>query len=97
MAGWKHILLCTSIILAMYTFMLCVANEDRKLHVVYMGSLPNGDYAPASQHSSMLRQVMGNDFAEHSLIRSYNRSFNGFAAKLTDQEVHNLARMDCWE
>ncbi|RYR56655.1 hypothetical protein Ahy_A05g022334 isoform B [Arachis hypogaea] len=59
-----------------------------------MGSLPNGDYAPASQHSSMLRQVMGNDFAEHSLIRSYNRSFNGFAAKLTDQEVHDLARMD---
>ncbi|XP_015967226.1 subtilisin-like protease SBT4.6 [Arachis duranensis] len=94
MADWKHILLCTSIILAMYKFMLCVAHEERKLHVVYMGSLPNGDYAPASQHSSMLRQVMGNDFAEHSLIRSYNRSFNGFAAKLTDQEVHDLARMD---
>ncbi|MED6139397.1 hypothetical protein PIB30_083461 [Stylosanthes scabra] len=42
----------------------------------------------------MLRQVMGNDFAAHSLFRSYNRSFNGFSAKLTEQEAHNLATMD---
>ncbi|CAI9097095.1 OLC1v1033416C2 [Oldenlandia corymbosa var. corymbosa] len=62
-----------------------IANEDRKEYIVYMGSLPsNPNYSPKSHHLMMLRQVVSS--------RSYTRSFNGFAAHLTDNEATKLSR-----
>ncbi|KAK7276690.1 hypothetical protein RIF29_17834 [Crotalaria pallida] len=99
MVIWKLALFCMSVILATCSrFLLCEANneEDRKAYIIYMGSLPKEeDYSPTSHHLSMLQQVVGGaDFATNYLITSYKRSFNGFAAKLTDQEAQNLARME---
>ncbi|KAJ4846262.1 hypothetical protein Tsubulata_044067 [Turnera subulata] len=74
--------------------LLCNATEDekRKDYIVYLGSLPKGDYAPSSHHSGLLQQVLKDSPAANVLIRSYKRSFNGFAAKLTPEEAQNLAR-----
>ncbi|KAK7266293.1 hypothetical protein RIF29_18936 [Crotalaria pallida] len=99
MVIWKLALFCMCVILATSSrFLLCGANneEDRKAYIIYMGSLPKEeDYSPTSHHLSMLQQVVGGAyFATNSLITSYKRSFNGFAAKLTDQEAQNLARME---
>ncbi|KAK1562915.1 hypothetical protein Q3G72_018989 [Acer saccharum] len=70
------------------------ADSDRKLHIVYMGSLKEGQYSSASQHMTMIQEVVGSGSLENVLVRSYKRSFNGFAAKLTDNERQKLSSMD---
>ncbi|XP_047320280.1 subtilisin-like protease SBT4.10 [Impatiens glandulifera] len=68
--------------------------EERKVYIVYMGSLPEGEYAARSHHINLLQAIGHTDKrAENIIIRSYTRSFNGFAAKLTPQEASKLKRM----
>ncbi|XP_022753600.1 subtilisin-like protease SBT4.3 [Durio zibethinus] len=67
--------------------------EDRKVYIAYLGSLPGGEYFPSSHHSSMLQAVFKQSSVANYLIRSYSRSFNGFAAKLSDEEAKKLASM----
>ncbi|KAK3022909.1 hypothetical protein RJ639_046453 [Escallonia herrerae] len=64
------------------------------VHIVYLGSLPKGEYAPLSHHSNLLQEVVDVSFQSQSLLRSYTRSFNGFAAYLTPQESHRMASLD---
>ncbi|CAN6556949.1 unnamed protein product [Malus baccata var. baccata] len=74
--------------------LLCkAADEERRVHIVYMGSLPDGNpaYSPLSHHLSILQRVVRGSLAETILVRSYKRSFNGFAANLTDQEREKIA------
>lgn len=75
---------------------MCGAStEEKKAHIVYMGSLPEGQYSPLSHHRGMLRQTVQLDSSvETSYIRSYTRSFNGFVAKLTDIERQRLSNME---
>ncbi|XAR72639.1 Cucumisin [Bertholletia excelsa] len=69
--------------------------QERKVHVVYMGQRPQGDVHPASTHHSMLTNVLGSaSSAKKSVVYSYGRSFNGFAAKLTDEEVAKVSEME---
>ncbi|KAM1148723.1 hypothetical protein ACFX2B_029093 [Malus domestica] len=77
--------------------LLCKAtDEERKVYIVYMGSLPDGDpaYSPLAHHLSILHSVVEDRYSpENLLVRSYKRSFNGFAANLTDMEKDKLANM----
>ncbi|KAK9912826.1 hypothetical protein M0R45_036666 [Rubus argutus] len=75
--------------------LLCKAiDEDRNVHVVYLGSLPDDElYSPLSHHLSILQRVVGRSSVANLLLRSYKRSFNGFAANLTDHEREELANM----
>ncbi|XP_077236864.1 subtilisin-like protease SBT4.13 [Tasmannia lanceolata] len=59
-----------------------------------MGALPEGEYMALSHHHSILQEVLSESSAADSLIRSYNRSFNGFAAKLTEEEQEKIASME---
>ncbi|KAI3721250.1 hypothetical protein L2E82_32256 [Cichorium intybus] len=70
-------------------------SNDLKTYIVYMGDLPKTktDISVAAVHSSMLQQVIGSR-ASKSLLRSYKRSFSGFAAKLTEDEKNQLAQME---
>ncbi|XP_057451746.1 subtilisin-like protease SBT4.3 [Lotus japonicus] len=73
--------------------------QDHKLYIIYMGSLPverdsSNYYSPTSHHLSMLQQVVGaSDVTKHH-VRSYKRSFNGFAAKLSEKQKEMIAAMD---
>ncbi|XP_031286385.1 subtilisin-like protease SBT4.3 isoform X1 [Pistacia vera] len=58
-----------------------------------MGSLPEGEYSASSSHQTMLQEVVDASSVENIMVRSYKRSFNGFAAKLTDNERQKLASM----
>ncbi|KAK1396783.1 Subtilisin-like protease [Heracleum sosnowskyi] len=92
--SWNEIfLLLCSIIFFTATYMKCyaTADEDRKVYIVYMGSLPQGEYSPSSDHLNILKEVTGQSFAANHLVRSYARSFNGFAARLTSKEVKDLS------
>ncbi|KAK8615266.1 hypothetical protein V6N13_069043 [Hibiscus sabdariffa] len=62
-----------------------------QIYIAYLGSLPDGDYFPTSHHFSLLQALLKQSSVENYLIRSYRRSFNGFAAKLTDEEAKKLA------
>ncbi|KAF7833336.1 subtilisin-like protease SBT4.3 [Senna tora] len=76
--------------------------DDRKTYIIYMGSLPkvspSSSYSPTSHHLSILKQVIysgGNKTdATSSLIQSYKRSFNGFAAKLTSDQRDKIAQIE---
>ncbi|XP_024934466.3 subtilisin-like protease SBT4.4 [Ziziphus jujuba] len=71
-----------------------IDNDDRKVYIVYMGSLPDDAlYSPTANHISLLQGVLQGSSVENSLITSYKRSFNGFAAKLTDTERQRIAEM----
>ncbi|WZZ21636.1 hypothetical protein YC2023_123023 [Brassica napus] len=68
--------------------------QDRQVYIVYMGSLPSrADYTPMSDHMSILQEVTGESSNEGRLVRSYKRSFNGFAARLTVSELERVAEM----
>ncbi|XVF83796.1 hypothetical protein PTKIN_Ptkin16aG0521200 [Pterospermum kingtungense] len=73
----------------------CQAASDdvRKVYIVYMGDLPKGELSGASLHSSILEEVIGSGGSSF-LLHSYQRSFNGFAAKLTEDEAQKLASME---
>ncbi|KAL4384281.1 hypothetical protein GQ457_15G028820 [Hibiscus cannabinus] len=62
-----------------------------QIYIAYLGSLPDGDYIPTSHHFSLLQTLFKQSLVENYLIRSYRRSFNGFAVKLTDEEAKKLA------
>ncbi|KFK22904.1 hypothetical protein AALP_AAs72951U000500 [Arabis alpina] len=47
-----------------------------------------------SHHQNILQEVIESSSVENSLVRSYGRSFNGFAAKLTESERDKLIGME---
>ncbi|XP_010443669.1 PREDICTED: subtilisin-like protease SBT4.13 [Camelina sativa] len=72
-----------------------VTDEDKKVYIVYMGSLPSrADYSPIAHHMSILQEVTGESSIQGRLVRSYQRSFNGFAARLTESERERVADME---
>ncbi|KAM1049357.1 hypothetical protein ACFX2C_028468 [Malus domestica] len=85
-----------SIIFILLVSLPCEAvnHGDRKTCIVYLGSLPKDDvFSPLSHHIGILERVAESSSASNLLVRSYKRSFNGFAAKLTDRERERLAKM----
>ncbi|CAH2072108.1 unnamed protein product [Thlaspi arvense] len=69
--------------------------QDKQVYVVYMGSLPSRpDYSPMSNHISIIQEITGESLIEGRLVRSYKRSFNGFAARLTESERERVAEME---
>ncbi|KAM0009193.1 putative cucumisin [Helianthus debilis subsp. tardiflorus] len=68
-------------------------DQERKVYIAYMGSLPEGECLSSLHHSQIIKEVVHPSFASHALIRSYKRSFNGFAAYLTQEEKHKLTRI----
>ncbi|KAK4488211.1 hypothetical protein RD792_003954 [Penstemon davidsonii] len=69
--------------------------QERKVHIVYMGGGPQEDASVAIKHHSMLHKVLGSaSLAKNSLVHSYGRSFNGFAAKLTKDEASRVSGME---
>ncbi|XP_057458027.1 subtilisin-like protease SBT4.3 [Lotus japonicus] len=90
-----------SFVLAPTNPFFCDASNDdgdHKLYIVYMGSLPvqrdSSNYSPTSHHISMLQQVVGGSDVTKHHVRSYKRSFNGFAAKLSEKHKKMIAGMD---
>ncbi|XP_062092591.1 cucumisin-like [Humulus lupulus] len=91
------------IFLSIFTFIILngqsldAQNDNRKVYIVYMGDRgQNEPSASASLHMSMLQNVAGsnNNVGPGSLLRSYKRSFNGFVARLTDEEAQQMAETD---
>ncbi|CAN8238175.1 unnamed protein product [Cochlearia groenlandica] len=70
-------------------------HQDKKVYIIYMGSLPSRvDYTPMSHHMSIIQELAIESSIEDRLVRSYKWSFNGFAAWLTESERERVARME---
>ncbi|PKA63134.1 Cucumisin [Apostasia shenzhenica] len=68
--------------------------ELQKAYIVYLGQRPRNDIDVNSLHSSVLQEVIGDDAASERILHSYSKSFNGFAAMLTEEEAQLLSRLD---
>ncbi|KAI3515112.1 hypothetical protein L1887_13863 [Cichorium endivia] len=68
-------------------------DENRKVYIVYMGHNIQDDASASSLHLSMLQEVSGRDAGNHILQR-YTKSFHGFSARLTQEEVKKLSAME---
>ncbi|CAM8919489.1 unnamed protein product [Rhodiola kirilowii] len=83
--------------LILFNIVLCSSNVDpnRKLYIVYMGSKHEGaDYSPREQHETILQSIItDSSVGSTALERSYGRTFDGFAAYLTDEEIERLNQM----
>ncbi|XP_017250948.1 subtilisin-like protease SBT4.3 [Daucus carota subsp. sativus] len=87
--AWAQ-LLCFLCLVYLSAF-VCNCHEEKKVHVVYMGDLPQGGESLQSTHHNILHDVLGShSLAKEALLHSYQRSFNGFVAKLADAEVAKL-------
>ncbi|XVE64915.1 hypothetical protein DITRI_Ditri07aG0140600 [Diplodiscus trichospermus] len=88
-------LLCSLLFAAFLLNSTNAANSnERKIHVVYMGDRPKGEFSAKATHHSILTSVLGSSSsAKESLVYSYG-NFNGFAAKLTEEEVKKFSEMD---
>ncbi|XP_050156053.1 cucumisin-like isoform X4 [Malus sylvestris] len=79
---------------------LSAAHQDtRKDYIVYMGDKPKPEVSTTTTsalHVNMLQNVIDDSNIAHEslLLHSYKRTFNGFAAKLTEEEAQKLAGMD---
>ncbi|MFQ6658332.1 hypothetical protein Gotur_027646 [Gossypium turneri] len=62
-----------------------------QVYIAYLGAAPDREDIATSQHSAMLQSLSTLSSVENYLIKSYKRSFNGFAAKLTNEEAKKLA------
>ncbi|CAN6203288.1 unnamed protein product [Urochloa humidicola] len=79
-------------------------SDGGQLYIVYLGHLPSPDLTSESEdgisavefaHHDLLNQVLDDSSSSSDrILRSYKRSLNGFAARLTEQEAHELSRMD---
>ncbi|KAJ9684408.1 hypothetical protein PVL29_016726 [Vitis rotundifolia] len=59
-----------------------------------MGDLPKGSALSLSSfHTNMLQEVVGSSSASKYLLHSYKKSFNGFVAELTKEEMKRLSAM----
>ncbi|KAF8654851.1 hypothetical protein HU200_061430 [Digitaria exilis] len=76
---------------------------DHQIYIVYLGHLPSSDVSESEDgvsaiefaHHDLLNQVLDDSSsASDRILRSYKRSLNGFAARLTEQEAHELSSMD---
>ncbi|CAL1374615.1 unnamed protein product [Linum trigynum] len=88
-------LLVAAVIASWLTLSCCGNETDRKMFIVYMGDRPHNIETPTAAsavHISLLHKVTGSvSLASESLVYSYSKSFNGFAAKLTKAESEKLS------
>ncbi|KAM1400547.1 hypothetical protein ACFX2I_027565 [Malus domestica] len=77
---------------------VCVKGDDKKkFYIVYLGAHPvnNEDSAASHTHMKILSSVKGSYAdAQESMVYSYKKSFDAFAAKLSSDEAKILERMD---
>nr|XP_048325448.1 cucumisin-like isoform X2 [Ziziphus jujuba var. spinosa] len=93
--SWLFLFTLISTLLAMAHSSSADQHHDRKVYIVYMGDKPKEEVSTSPLHLNMLEKVVSsNDIVPaESLLRSYKRSFNGFAAKLTKEEADKISGM----
>ncbi|KAI4306763.1 hypothetical protein L6164_030012 [Bauhinia variegata] len=83
------LLLCFASVL-----LICHSTSPLKTYIIYTGQSNVDEAAALSLYTSMLQQVADSDAVQKSVLHHYKRSFNGFVAKLTEEEAKRMAGLD---
>ncbi|KAF5466901.1 hypothetical protein F2P56_016783 [Juglans regia] len=84
-------------LLVLISLVGAIGDEEKRFYIAYLGDHhPAGNTNSADQmHIHLLTSLKGcYDDAKESLVYSYTKSFNAFAAKLTADEAEKLSRME---
>ncbi|XP_042428684.1 subtilisin-like protease SBT4.3 [Zingiber officinale] len=65
-----------------------------RVYIVYMGAQHSSQYPTYELHLNLLKEIFVNCSPSESLVYSYQRSFSGFAAKLSIDEAEKLNDME---
>ncbi|KAL2477772.1 Subtilisin-like protease SBT4.14 [Forsythia ovata] len=70
-------------------------NLQKKFYIVFLRDHPITERLTLETHIDVLSSLTGSESdASDSLVHSYTRSFNAFAAKLSEDEARKLSNMD---
>ncbi|KAJ9680826.1 hypothetical protein PVL29_019979 [Vitis rotundifolia] len=72
---------------------LTLINAEKKVYIVYFGDGPDDKQAAAQTHQDVLSKCDIVD-TEESIVHSYTKSFNAFAAKLSEDEAQKISEME---
>ncbi|KAL9234425.1 hypothetical protein vseg_009297 [Gypsophila vaccaria] len=83
-------------ILALATPIITNDQQEKNFYIVYLGDQPSQDEVFATQsHLDLLYNLKGSEVeAKESIVHSYHKSFNAFAAKLSKDEAETLSEME---
>ncbi|XVF73322.1 hypothetical protein PTKIN_Ptkin12aG0192400 [Pterospermum kingtungense] len=69
--------------------------ETKDFYIVYLGDKPVNNHSAVQKHIGLLSSVKGSEYhAKESIVYSYTKSFNAFAAKLSKDEAEMLKELD---
>ncbi|KAK8612030.1 hypothetical protein V6N13_132063 [Hibiscus sabdariffa] len=69
--------------------------ETQDFYIVYLGDSPVSKQSAVQKHIGLLSSVKGSeDGAKESIVYSYTKSFNAFAAKLSEDEAEMLKGLE---
>ncbi|XVE73960.1 hypothetical protein DITRI_Ditri11bG0160300 [Diplodiscus trichospermus] len=69
--------------------------ETKNFYIVYLGHSPRSNDSAVQKHIGLLSSVKGSEHeAKKSIVYSYTKSFNAFAAKLSKDEAEMLMELD---
>ncbi|XP_076903496.1 subtilisin-like protease SBT4.14 [Bidens hawaiensis] len=95
MARYLLLVYCFLLFFITTCHMLQDKGEAQDYYIVFLSSQSVNDESKASTHISILSALKGSELdAKKSHVYSYTKSFNAFAAKLTESEVKELSGMD---
>ncbi|KAF8030595.1 hypothetical protein BT93_E2892 [Corymbia citriodora subsp. variegata] len=70
-------------------------NKDKEFYIVYLGDSHENEEHAARSHVQLLSSLKtSDDEARESLAYSYTKSFNAFAAKLSEDEAAELSNLE---
>ncbi|XP_017969916.1 PREDICTED: subtilisin-like protease SBT4.14 [Theobroma cacao] len=91
-------LTCQLLLLVLILIILNVVasgDETKNFYIVYLGASPLSKDSAVQKHIALLSYVKGSEHdAKESMIYSYTKTFNAFAAKLSKDEADMLQEMD---
>ncbi|KAL1208470.1 Subtilisin-like protease SBT4.6 [Cardamine amara subsp. amara] len=85
--------------LCLFIFLMVTSSqanhEGRKVYIIYMGALSSSSHYVTIKrhHLSLLRSVTGESYTPSLIVANYGKSFDGFAAWLTEDESNKLSAM----
>ncbi|XP_030535286.2 subtilisin-like protease SBT4.14 [Rhodamnia argentea] len=90
-------LLCyfVSLVILRGTVAATDGNKDKEFYIVYLGNSRENEEQAAQSHLQLLSSLKGSEAeARESLVYSYTKSFNAFAAKLSQDEAQELSSLE---
>ncbi|CAM0153251.1 unnamed protein product [Urochloa decumbens] len=105
----RRLVLLLALFAASLSASQCISSGDidngEQIYVVYLGRLPSSQDNSSEEpeglstveavHHDLLNKVLDDgSYASDRIVRSYKRSLNGFAARLTEQQANKLAEME---